>query len=43
MDHFKTIHYGTVWVNVSPECNKLDGEYYSGRGRQEFGRIVLNR
>lgn len=37
------IHMGTVWVQVSNDCKHLDGEYYSGRGRQNFGRIIMNR
>jgi len=37
------MHQGTVWLQISSDCKKLDGEYYSGRGRQNFGRLVLKR
>ncbi|MBT3750294.1 MAG: hypothetical protein HOG34_15035 [Bacteroidetes bacterium] len=37
------IHHGTTWLQILDNSSKLDGEYYSGRGRQNFGRIVLKR
>jgi len=36
------IHYGTARL-VLTAANKLDGEYYSGRGRQNVGRLSLQR
>lgn len=36
-------HFGTAWLLVHDSCEEIDGEYYSGRGRQNFGRIVLRR
>lgn len=35
------IHYGTAWLQISN--TSCDGEYFSGRGRQTFGRIKFNR
>lgn len=37
------IHRGTVWLQISADRQSLYGEYYSGRGRQHFGRIVFTR
>lgn len=37
------IHQGTAWLYVSNDGNTLDGEYYTGRGRQSFGRMTLKR
>ncbi len=36
------IHYGTARL-VLTAADKLDGEYYSGRGRQSVGRLSLRR
>lgn len=38
-----SIHHGTVWLQISESGQILDGEYYSGRGRQNFGRLVFKR
>jgi hypothetical protein len=37
------IHRGTSILNFSENPNKLEGDYFSGRGRQQFGRIILKR
>jgi len=37
------IHYGTAWHLISNDGKTLEGEYYSGRGRQTFGSIILKR
>lgn len=36
------IHYGTVLLRLI-DATSLQGEYYSGRGRETFGSIVLRR
>ena len=36
-----SIHQGTTWLRISEDGDVLDGEYYSGRDRQSFGRITL--
>ncbi len=36
-------HFGTAWLQVHDSSETMDGEYYSGRGRQNFGRIILHR
>ena len=38
-----SMHHGTAWLNIHDDGQVLDGEYYSGRGRQNFGRIILRR
>jgi len=35
------IHYGTTYLSCSGD--KLEGEYYSGRGRQNIGSIELHK
>jgi hypothetical protein len=37
------IHQGTACLRISDDCKVLEGEYYSGRGRQTFGRIIFRR
>ncbi len=37
------IHRGTAWLVLQPNSNTLQGEYYSGRGRQNFGSLKLKR
>jgi hypothetical protein len=37
------IHHGTTRLQISEDVNSLEGEYYSGRGRQQYGRIVFKR
>lgn len=37
------MHQGTAWLTISDDLNILDGEYYSGRGRQNFGKLILRR
>jgi hypothetical protein len=36
------IHYGTSWLQISPDQSG-DGEYFTGRGRQTFGRIKITK
>jgi SMODS-associating 2TM, beta-strand rich effector domain len=36
------IHYGTARL-VLRDATILDGDYYSGRGRQEYGSIILRK
>jgi hypothetical protein len=33
------IHYGTASFRISPDVKSLDGDYYTGRGRQTYGRV----
>jgi hypothetical protein len=35
------IHYGTARFSIKGDL--LDGEYYSGRGRQNIGAVSLQR
>ncbi len=37
------IHQGTVLLQIDDNGQFLHGEYYSGRGRQSFGKIILKR
>jgi hypothetical protein len=37
------IHQGTTWLNISEDLKTMDGDYYSGRGRQRFGTITFTR
>jgi hypothetical protein len=38
-----SIHQGTAWLRISEDLQTMEGEYYSGRGRQHFGKIVFTR
>jgi hypothetical protein len=38
-----SIHQGTAWLQISDNFQSMDGEYYSGRGRQHFGKISFTR
>ncbi|HRF49165.1 MAG TPA: hypothetical protein PLC98_16150 [Anaerolineales bacterium] len=38
-----SIHYGTAWLKVSDDMGVLDGDYFTGRGRQTFGSITASR
>jgi hypothetical protein len=38
-----SIHLGTTHVAISDDCKKMDGEYYAGRDRQNYGRISFSR
>lgn len=38
-----SIHMGTAHVSIDDDSKKMDGEYYTGRNRQNFGRITLSR
>ena len=38
-----SIHYGTAWIQIADNVQTMDGEYYSGRGRQHFGTILFFR
>jgi hypothetical protein len=35
------IHYGTAWFQISDDRKSLEGDYFTGRGRQTFGRMIL--
>jgi hypothetical protein len=37
------MHVGTTWLKISNDHTTLDGQYYTGRGRQNFGSIRLRR
>jgi len=37
------IHYGTASLQISDDFKTLNGEYYSGRGRQTYGSIIAKR
>ena len=37
------MHHGTTWLQVSDDGECLEGEYYTGRGRQNYGTIVFTR
>jgi hypothetical protein len=34
-------HLGLNHLRLSPDCRTLEGDYFSGRGRQTFGRMKL--
>jgi len=36
-------HYGTTILNFDLKKTQLEGEYYSGRGRNNYGTITLER
>jgi hypothetical protein len=38
-----SIHRGTVRLIFDEKKNTLEGEYYSGRGRQNFGSLSFKR
>jgi hypothetical protein len=38
-----SIHRGTVRLVFDEKKNTLEGEYYSGRGRQNFGSLYFVR
>jgi len=35
-------HYGTTWLTIE-DNQSIEGEYYTGRGRQQFGKIRFYR
>jgi len=37
------IHRGTAWLELDASHRELSGEYFSGRGRQQIGKLVLSR
>ncbi len=37
------IHAGSVWLRIFENLQRLEGEYYSGRGRQNFGSVEFIR
>jgi hypothetical protein len=37
------IHYGTSSLQISDDFQTLEGDYYSGRGRQTYGSLVATR
>ena len=37
------IHRGTAWLNLSADVSQMEGEYYSGRGRNRYGLLTLKR
>lgn len=36
-----SVHYGTCWMRISEDTVRLEGEYYSGRERQNYGTITF--
>lgn len=44
-DAVKTMqtHIGTAWLRLDLENYKMEGNYYSGRGRENHGSIVLRK
>ena len=38
-----SIHKGTTWVQIADDIQTMNGDYYSGRGRQHFGSILFVR
>jgi hypothetical protein len=37
------IHYGTASLQISDDFRILEGDYYSGRGRQTYGSLIAKR
>ena len=37
------IHNGTAWLQILDHNDVLEGEYYTGRGRQNFGKVTITR
>ncbi|MBU1299106.1 MAG: hypothetical protein KKB77_08165 [Bacteroidetes bacterium] len=37
------MHRGTAWLNLSNNDSQMEGEYYSGRGRNKFGQLTLRK
>jgi hypothetical protein len=37
------IHHGTTLLELNSKVNTLNGEYYSGRDRQNIGSLELKR
>ena len=38
-----SIHYGTATIRLGDEGQRLEGDYYSGRGRETYGSITVHR
>jgi len=38
-----SIHRGTTHVSITDDGKQMDGEYYTGSNRQNFGRITFSR
>jgi len=36
-------HQGTAWLTIQPNEKVLEGEYYTGRDRQEYGMLRFKR
>jgi N-formylglutamate amidohydrolase len=36
-------HHGTTWLILDEDGHCIEGHYYSGRGRQNFGKITFIR
>ncbi|MHB8807755.1 MAG: Cap15 family cyclic dinucleotide receptor domain-containing protein [Anaerolineaceae bacterium] len=36
-------HRGVVWMQIADDNKSMVGEYFSGRGRQNYGKIEMNR
>ena len=36
-----SIHMGTTNISIADDGQKMDGQYYTGRDRQNFGRIIF--
>ena len=37
------IHRGTAWLALSTDQSQMQGEYFSGRGRNKFGSLTLKK
>ena len=37
------MHRGTAWLSLSDNDSKMQGEYYSGRGRNKSGQLTLRK
>ena len=37
------MHRGTTWLRLGESGRVMEGHYYSGRGRQLYGDIALER
>lgn len=37
------MHRGTAWLRIDNDGTEMEGQYYSGRGRQQVGHLTLRR
>jgi len=33
------MHQGVAWLKISDDCTQMEGEYFTGRGRQNYGSL----